>query len=368
MYSILEQKYRRLQKDLIGGILVLALVISIGTLGYRWLEGWPWLDAAYMTIITLSTVGFSEVRQLDQQGRMFTISLIIMGVIAIGYIVNRFTEALIEGYFQEGLRLRRQRRTIDSLSGHYILCGFGRTGRQIAEEFYDEGIPFVVIDPNVEAIQAARSLGYIGIQGDATLDETLQKVGIDRAVCVVVALPSDAENLYTILSAKTLNPQVRAISRANTEEAVQKLQRGGADAVVSPYITGGRRMAAAALRPQIMDFVDGILTGSNRTFFMEDFLVEADRCPYVGQSLRDARLRSQSGALVVAIRRADGELIVGPMAQTEILPGDRLICIGTAEQLRLLNQLLSPLKAKKTPRPPKQVPPAEESEDEAMGQ
>ena len=137
-------------------------------------------------------------------------------------------------------------------------------------------------------------------------------VGIDRAVCIVAALPSDAENLYVVLSAKTLNPRIRAIARASNEEAVQKLQRGGADAVVSPYITGGRRMAAAALRPQVMDFVDGIISGSGRELYMEEVLIDHNSCPFVGQSLGEARLRAQTGALVLAIRRASGELIGGP--------------------------------------------------------
>jgi len=209
----------------------------------------------------------------------------------------------------------------------------------------------VVIDSAVQSVEAALALGYTAVQGDATLDEILLSVGVDRAICIVAALPSDAENLYTVLSAKTLNPKIRAIARATTEEAVQKLQRGGADAVVSPYITGGKRMAAAALRPQVMDFLDGVLTGTESSFYMEEFLVDPKSCVYVGETLRDAKLRSQSGALVLAVRRASGTLIVGPTGETAICGGDMLICLGTAEQLRVLNQILSPLKARQT-RPP----------------
>lgn len=305
-----------------------------------------------MTVITLATVGFLEVHELGDRGRLFTIALILMGVISIGYIVNRFTEALIQGYFQEGLRLQQQRRLMESLAEHYIICGFGRMGRQIALEFQSEGVPFVVADLGDEPIQLAQQLGYLCIQADATLDETLLKLGIHRATCLIAALPSDAENLYTILSAKTLNPGIRAIARASNEEALQKLQRAGADAVVSPYITGGKRMAAAALRPQVMDFVDGILSGSGRTFYMEEFELDPMLCPYVGQTLRDARLRSQSGALVLAIRRSNGELISGPTADIPLLEGDHLICMGTAEQLQVLNQILSPI-GTDSPRPPK---------------
>ncbi|MCA1992938.1 MAG: potassium channel protein [Coleofasciculus sp. S288] len=352
MPSTLEQKYRRLQKELIVGALALLTVALIGTLWYRFVEGWSWSDAIYMTVITLATVGYGETNPLGHRGRLFTISLILMGVVSIGYIVNRFTEAVIQGYFQEGQRLRQRRRLLDSLKDHYILCGFGRTGRQIASEFKSESIPFVIVDYKAEQIAEALDMDYIAVQGDATLDETLLKVGIERATCLVAALPSDAENLYTVLSAKTLNPEVRAIARASTEEALTKLQRAGADAVVSPYITGGKRMAAAALRPQVLDFMDGILTGRHRSFYLEEFLLDPHACPMVGQTLREARLRSHSGALVLAIRRADGILIAGPTGETQLMPEDLLICMGTAEQLRILNRILSPLRSQ-WPRTPK---------------
>ncbi|WP_036478285.1 TrkA family potassium uptake protein [Myxosarcina sp. GI1] len=351
-YTFIE-KYGRLRQQLVAGGVALAGIVLIGTLWYWLVEKWSFSESAYMTIITLSTVGFSEVRPLGERGRIFTIGLILMGLITIGYIVNRFTEALIQGYFQEGIKLRQEKSVIESLEQHYIVCGFGRTGRYVAREFAAEGIPFVIIDDDLEEVEEIKQLGYTVIFGDATLDETLVRAKIDLAVCVVTALPSDAQNLYTILSAKTLNPRIRAIARASTEEAVQKLQRAGADAVVSPYITGGKRLAAAALRPQVMDFVDGIITGSNRSYYLEEFLIDSEVCPYVGKSLREAKLRSQSGALVLAIRRYDGNLIAGPTGETLILERDALICMGTAEQLRELNQILGPIGSKSL-RLPKQ--------------
>ncbi|MDZ8188019.1 MAG: potassium channel protein [Nostoc sp. ChiSLP02] len=335
------------------GAIALGGVFFIGTLWYRIIEGWSWEDAAYMTVITLATVGYGETHPLGSRGRLFTIALILLGVVNIGYIVNRFTEAIVQGYFQQGIRLQQQRRLMESLSEHYIICGFSRTGRQIAKEFRAEGVSFVVIDSELESVQRAQAEGYTVYQGDATLDDTLLKVGIERAICIVAALPSDAENLYTVLSAKTLNPGIRAIARASTEEALQKLQRGGADEVISPYITGGKRMAAAALRPQVLDFVDGILTGADRQLYMEEFLLDPASCPFVGQSLQKARLRSQSGALVLAIRRLDGTLIGGPTGDTILMPGDRLIGMGTAEQLRNLNQILGPINYKQMRRPKK---------------
>ncbi|MEH1911423.1 potassium channel family protein [Nostoc sp.] len=335
------------------GAIALGGVFFIGTLWYRIIEGWSWEDAAYMTVITLATVGYGETHPLGSRGRLFTIALILLGVVNIGYIVNRFTEAIIEGYFHEGIRLQQQRRLMESLSEHYIICGFSRTGRQIAKEFQAEDVLFVVIDSGMESVQRAQMEGYTAYQGDATLDDTLLKVGIERATCIVAALPSDAENLYIVLSAKTLNTGIRVIARASTEEALQKLQRGGADEVISPYITGGKRMAAAALRPQVLDFVDGILTGTDRQLYMEEFLLDPAFCPFVGQSLQKARLRSQTGALVLAIRRLDGTLIGGPTGDTVLMPGDRLIGMGTAEQLRSLNQILGPIGSQKLRKPKK---------------
>lgn len=348
----LEQRYRLLRQELLGGMLALLLIILMGTLGYWWIEGWSLLDSAYMTVITLSTVGFSEINILSDEGRIFTISLIFMGVITIAFIANRFTEAVIQGYFRDGIGLQRQRKLIEALAQHYILCGFGRTGHQIALEFDLGQIPFVIVDSHTEAVALARQRGYLVCQADATLDETLVEVGVDRALCIVAALPSDAENLYTILSAKSLNPQIRAIARANTEEAIPKLQRGGADAVVSPYITGGKRMAAAALRPQVMDFVDGILAGNDRSFYMEEFRLEPGSCPCLGKTLQESQVRSATGALVLAIRRKDGTLVAGPTGNTPLLPQDVLICMGTSDQLRRLNRLLSPL-GPAFPRTPK---------------
>jgi voltage-gated potassium channel len=339
----LDRKYRQIRNDLVRAAIVFAITFFIGTAWYTLVEGWRLVDAIYMTTITLTTVGFGETSYLSDRGRVFTIGLIFAGVINIGYIVNRFTEASIEGYFFEKRRLRRQRRIMEGLHDHYIICGYGRIGKQIANEFFAEGIEFVVVDSNDEQIDSLRDSGYNGFQADATLDETLLKLGIERAACLVAALPSDAENLYIILSAKTLNPRVRAIARASNEEAVQKLQRAGADVVISPYTSGAKRMAAAALRPHVMDFVDGMLTSGDRPFYMEEVSIVAGECPYVGISLRDSHLRSQSGALILAVRRQNSdEPIVGPTGETVLLDGDRLIAMGTDEQLRALNRILDP--------------------------
>ncbi len=340
--SLTEQKSQEIRLELRRAALAISFLLLSGTAWYHFIEGWKWLDAAYMTMITLSTVGFGETHPLGDRGRIFTMTLITSGVLTIGYTANTFTDALLGGYFVEERKLRLRRKLVKSLNQHYLICGFGRIGRQIADEFAAEKAPFVVIDSSAEQVEIAQKCGYTAIQADATLDETLIELGVERANCLVTALPSDAENLYIILSAKSLNPKIRAIARASTEEAVQKLQRAGANTVISPYITGAKRMAAAALRPQVLDFVDGVMTSSSGAFYMEEFLIDQNICPVAGLSLREARLRSQSGALVLAIRRHGGELIVGPTGETVITGGDNLICMGTAEQLRLINRLLDP--------------------------
>jgi voltage-gated potassium channel len=340
--SKVEQKYHRIRREVIFGIAALVGVILTGTAWYHLVEGWRLLDSLYMTVITLYSVGFGEIHPLGDRGRLFTIALILMGITTLGYIVNRFTEAVLQGYFLEGIQLQQQRRLMDALHHHFILCGFGRIGGQIAAEFAADRATFIAIDKDPQNLEEARDLGYITLEGDATLDETLMAAGIERAVCIVAALPSDAENLYTVLSAKTLNPRIRTIARASNSEAVTKLERVGADVVISPYITGGKRMAAAALRPQVVDFLDGVLaSGTDRAFFMEEVRIN-DFSPVVNQTLREAHLRSRTGALILAMRRGTGELITGPTADTAILSGDILICMGTADQLRSLNQILDP--------------------------
>jgi voltage-gated potassium channel len=340
--SVTAQKFKEIRLELRRAALAIIFLLISGIAWYHLVEGWTWLDAAYMTMITLSTVGFGETNPLGDRGRIFTMTLIIMGVLTIGYTANTFTDALVGGYFVEERKLRIQKKLMAALNQHYLICGFGRIGRQIAEEFAAEAAQFIIIDSSSEQVAIAQKCGYTAVQADATLDETLIELGVERASCLVTALPSDAENLYIILSAKTLNPQIRAIARASTEEAVVKLQRAGANTVISPYITGARRMAAAALRPQVLDFVDGMMNSSGGAFYMEEFLIDAHTCPVAGMSLREARLRSQSGALVLAIRRQDQELIVGPTGETIIMGSDNLICMGTAEQLRTINRLLAP--------------------------
>jgi voltage-gated potassium channel len=333
-----------------GNLSIFAGILVFGTVGYCWLEGWPWFDALYMTVISLTTVGYGETHPLSPQGRFFTVLLLGTGVAGVSRVTAQFLETLNQGYWHQLLRQQR----MDSYQQHYILCGFGRTGRQVALEFRAESIPFLVVDLSPEAIATAETMGCAVYQGDATEDGVLLAVGVERAAGIIAALASDADNLYVVLSAKTLNPQLRAIARASSQEAIQKMRRAGADEVISPYITGGKRMAAAAIRPQVLDFMDGILTGGNRSFYIEEFLLEAPN-PHINATLKDARLRSQTGALVLAVRRSHGELLAGPSGDTLLCAGDVLICMGTAEELRSLNRILCPQRPRGWLRLPRQT-------------
>ena len=343
MSQLPARKYKRIRTELQVGVIYLVGLNLLGTFWYTFVEGWKLHDAVYMTVITLATVGYQEVNPLGVRGRMFTITLIVLGVLGLGYLINRFTDALIQGYFQDRFQYRQQRRLMSRISDHIIVCGFGRTGRQIARELVEQNMPFIVVDQDPVSVEQARSFGYTVFQGNATLDETQLDVGIERAYCFISALKSDADNLYAVLSAKTLNANVRIIARASNEEAFTKLQRVGADIVVSPYITGAKRMAAAALRPQVLDFVDGILSGASESVYIEELQLHADDCPYIGCKLIDPDIRKRSGALVLAIKRASGKLIAGPSINLILEDGDTLMCMGTAEQLRDANQILSPL-------------------------
>ncbi len=330
---------RRLQLSI---VLIFGLVAS-GAGGYVLVEGWDLFDGLYMTIITLAGVGYGETRPLSFNGRVFTIFLIIGGVFTLANLINQVALALAEGYFETTIQLRRRMKQLEKLNNHYIVCGYGRIGRQICRDFITNQLPFVVIEQDTDTYETAEQDQVLVLQGDASSDQLLQEAGISRARCLICALPSDAENLYLVLSAKTLNPQILTIARANTEEGIAKLTRVGADRVVSPYLTGARRMAALALRPQVVDFIETAFSGEGTSYFIEELLLDqrADS-PAIGKTLKELDIRSKTGGLILAIRRASGVLLGSPSPNVDIEPGDLLICMGTSEQLQKVGLLLAP--------------------------
>lgn len=315
------------------GLAILGGIIAAGTVGYMLIEGWSFADAVYMTMITISTVGYGEVNPLTQSGRVFSIFLIAGGVGGGLFTLTAFIEYLVEGRIGLTRRRRQMKTKMAKLKDHFILCGYGRVGEEIAKTFTDEGTPFVVIDSRQDNYDMAEAAGYICLFGDATSDKTLIEAGIERARGLVAAVGSDADNTYITLSARGLRPDLFIETRATSREAETKLEMAGADRVVSPSSIGARRMALLAMRPGVVDFIDTITHRRGLQFQLENIGVE-ESSPLVGNSVEAVRKRSK--AIILAINRQGGELIPNPPEEANIKAGDYLIAIGTPKQLTAL--------------------------------
>jgi len=334
-----------------GPVLALALVVNAGAVGYRLTEGWDWGDCYWMVLITLSTLGFSDEHTslVHTGGRIVTALLLVGGLVVVQQTLQKLLELTNSGYFRR-LRERRYRQQLQrSMNQHVILCGYGRIGREIAEQLCGENIQLLVVENDPGRIDEAQQRGLTVLQGDATLDETLEEAGIHRCRALVAALPSNAANLYVILSARGLAPSARLIARADSEEAEGKLRLAGADQVVSPYVAGGRAMAATALRPLAVTFME-LLAGSDCE--VEEFLLSEhpDRLGDLnGASFSELQLGRRSGALVLAIRNPASSqlstgtvesLIANPGGDIRLAPGQLLVVMGSKRQLQRFGELL----------------------------
>jgi voltage-gated potassium channel len=319
-------------------VVLLLGVVVVGTLGYHVLEGWDWIDALYMTIITMGTVGYGETHPLDANGRVFTIFLIVASLGIAGYALTTLGTFIVEGELYQIIRGRRMDKRITNLTNHIILCGGGRVGRAIADECYKTHTPFLLIEQNMDALQHVLELeDILYLQGDATEDETLRLAGIDRARGLIAALGEDKDNVFVVLSARSLNPKLRIVARATDENNIEKLRKAGADEVVSPNMIGGLRMASVMLRPSVVTFLDQMLRVSNQTLRIEE--VHVDKVPgLVGKTLAGADIRQRIGMLVVALKSTDGSQQFNPSGQTTLKTGDVLIVMGTPEQIAALHQ------------------------------
>ncbi len=316
------------------GLLLLAVVVAIGTVGYVVL-GFSLLDAVYQTITTISTVGFREVEPLSEVGKVFTIALILSGVGTALYTLTVALETLIEGHLRDLFGRRRMHRQIDKMTDHVIVCGWGRVGQSIARYLSNAGQQLVVIDRDPERLP---EIPYPYVQGDVTDDDTMRAAGIERARTLVAALDTDAANLYATLSGRTLRPDLFIIARARTDSSEPKLERAGANRVVNPQRIGGARMAALALQPHVAEFLDVVMHDGDLEFRLEEIELP-EGSPLVGRSLRDAHIRDRTGALVLALRGDDGTFTTNPTPETEMAPGQILIAIGTPEQLCSLEEV-----------------------------
>ncbi len=321
----------------VGLLLTVVLVlVAWGTLGYRLLEGFTWTEALYMTLITLSTVGFGEVRPLSVAGRWFTMGLIVLGVGTGAYALGALTEYIVSGELQGTLARRRRMATLRKLRNHYIVCGCGRVGEQVALELQRLGLPFVVVEPNPEALERCRQQDMLYVEAEPTEDATLQAVGIERARGLVAVLDSDADNLFVVLTARGLNPHLTIVAQAVSDSAAQKLYRAGADRVVSPYAMAGHRMAGLLVRPYVVAFLDATLRSPDLELWLEEIRV-AEHSPLVGKTLAEADIRARSGANVLAIARGDRQVDWSP--KLRIQAGDVLIVLGRREQLLALARM-----------------------------
>lgn len=314
-------------------LLLLALVISIGTAGYTVIEGWSAWDAFYMTVISVTTVGYREVHELSHAGQVFTSLLLIGGVGTAFYAFTLVAAGIIESRLQPRLAERRRIRMIDELNDHFLLCGAGRIGRIIADEFRRQRVPFVVIDRNPDAVQEVMTRGDLAVVGDASREDVLARLHIERARGLIAALGSDAENVYTILSARGLRPDLFVIARADSEDAERKLLRAGANRVVSPYLIGAAQMAQTALRPAVVDFVQLATSSENLELAMEQISL-GDDSQLAGRSIVEANLRQRFGVIVVGIRRRDGKMDFNPSPDAVMRAGDQLVVLGPPEQLK----------------------------------
>jgi len=332
-------------RDVIRGLGALLLVVFAGTIGYRLIEGWSFLDSLYMTVITITTVGYAEVHPLSPAGRSFSIVLMLGGVGTAFYILTILVRYILEGEF--GIRIGRQRMEakIKKLQNHFILCGYGRVGQAIAGILRQQGAKFVTIDRDREAVNKTQQAGYLTIQGDATKDETLREAKIDSARGIIIALGDDAANIYTTLAAKDLNAKLPIVARANNEDAERKLLQAGVQRVVAPEIIGGARMARLALRPQAVEFIETVLFGREKQLLVEE--IEAgEKSPLVGSTIKEIEERFP-GVRILALKKLDGTLVPNPEQNTTVEGASSLTAFGTIKQLQAIEECCQPSKVKR---------------------
>lgn len=312
----------------------LIAVFVIGTVGYMVIEGWSFLDSLFMTAITLSTTGYGEVHPLHDDGRVFSIVLMVGGIGTMFYTVTILAEYVTEGQFGSRLWRRKMKDQIGKLNDHFIVCGYGRVGREVTEHLRAQGHSFMVIEKDQAGFDRAAKDGCLCVLADVTSDETLKEAGIGKARALIAAVGQDVDNVYVTLSARELNPNIFIAARASSDDSEHKLRRAGANRVVFPERLGGRRMAMIALRPWVVDFIDATLYGRQKEFALEDIAIGPES-PVAGKTIAEGQ-GSCGGATILAIKKKDGTLIPHPSLTTVVEPGDEVVVIGTMEQLKTL--------------------------------
>jgi voltage-gated potassium channel len=320
-------------------LILLFCTITFGTFGYHFIEGMPFFDAFYMTIITISTVGFSEIKPLSTLGRIVTILIISTGIMIGAYTIGTLLRMFIEGEFGRIFGRRKLERNISAMQGHFIICGYGRIGSIICKELLEDSIPFVIIEEDPSKNSDLEKEGYLYINMDATSEEALMKAGIMSAKGLVTAVRSDANNVFITLTAKDLRPDIFVLSRASDVKNEAKLIKAGASRVVSPYLLGGRRMAEVLKRPTVVDFIDIAMANRKLGLAMEEARV-GDRSTLVGKNLIDSHLRQNYGVIIVAIKKTTGQMIYNPLPSEKLDAGDVIVVIGKKEDLKRMSEIM----------------------------
>jgi len=327
------------------GIAVGALVAVLagGTIAFHESLHESWMQSTYRTVVTISLAGLDTVPSNDS-ARLVSIVLVLAGLTIFAYIATVLVEGIARGVFTGAYAERRRRRTIEQLADHYIICGYGRVGRRIAAEFLEEGVRFVVLDFSEEAIEEARERNVLYVDGTGTEDDDLLAAGLERAAGLVASSDSDADNLYITLSARNARPDLLIVARASDEDAAKKLRLAGADRVVQPYSTAGKEMAKLVLRPQVAAFLDIVSTSGGPELLFEEIEVK-EACREAGKSIRELRIREETGAMIIALRKGDGTFDTTPEPDAVLEVGDLMIAAGTPDELRRLEELFAPTEA-----------------------
>ncbi len=325
------------KSSIVFGLALLGFWTLVGTLGFFFIEGWSLGEALYMTLITISTVGFSEVHPLSSQGRLFASFLIVTGIGTAIYTFTRLGQVVFEGELQGVLGRNRMKKQLAKLKDHYIVCGFGRIGKPVAQDLQQEGYSVCILENDSEQEAEIRAAEHLYLIGDATDESVLDLAGIKRAKVVLALLPSDADNLYVTITVKELNPAVTVIARASDEKAEPRLKRSGADKVISPYKTAYARFFHAAVKPTVVEFLELVTHREYLQLSMEEITV-CDRSTLQDATLSEAEIRHRYGVVVVAIKQANGEMTFNPEASTRLSVNDILVVIGKNPDLKRLEQ------------------------------
>jgi len=327
-------------QDLWRGVIILLLIILVGTIGYKLIQGWSLFDALFMTITTITTIGFRDAFPLSRAGEIFTIFLVLGGVGTVFYILTSVVRYIFEGELGIVIGRQRMEAKIRKLNDHFILCGYGRVGQAIAGMLKQRDVKFVVIDRDEDTINKAQQAGYLTIHSDGTKDESLKQARIENARGIIIALGDDAANLYTTLTAQELNSKLPIVARANSEEAKRKLLQAGADRVVAPEAIGGAIMARLALRPKAVEFIETVLFGREKQLLVEE-LEAAEGSPLVGSTIKDIE-EQFTGIRILALKEKNAVLVPNPGPRTVIEKESSLTFLGTLEQLRSIEGCCQP--------------------------